>query len=820
MRLIRRYLIAVGLLAHLVPVLGVVFVLKHYQLSVDQLVIKTLQKTGMDTGWVEAVLAPSPRHTEFVLDGTIRAGHPRLFPRETAWWHSPAARGRGAGALDLYREAGLRAPQALLHCAAPSAVLLAICYDFTGDRGAAERGVSRLADEVRALTIPENALSVGRSTGHWQLALAYDLLFAYDGFAPDRKAAIEATVARGVARYLSFLDGDELSLWHSRSSVAAEAWFMAAVLDQGNPDYADLTRRAQAYFLDAIDGLALTEAWPGGYNYWINNRALLFALGAAAYLNATENAAQADRVRRTVLSAALWSVYASRPDRRVEGLGDEGPRVDQKDETRRAIDLVAQLTRNPVLATYSRYLETLYGDESYYSGYRWAFPILNDPTVRPFAAEPAGDIATLGGRIPGARLFGRGALNLGFIRSGWGPDDTMISLRAGANLSHHGHYDAGHFTLFKGAPLAVNASRYYEVFDRLRLDFAIRTVAKNSILILRPGEDVTPNRFFPESIAAGGQRITMPTGSAIRDVSAWRDNLFRGLHLEAGTVAGWRHEEGGFTYAATDIGAAYNRPDFDAGGSGGKAEAVTRELLYLRAEDLLLVRDRVVSVEPGYAKKWLLHTVNRPRLDGLRVLRGGESDGILESRADTAFVENGPGRLVVQRLAPAEAIVRLVGGPNHRFYVETDGDDGELDGRTIDGANADRPWFDPSAWRIEIRPAEAEKRADFLVALLPSTGSFRTDRVTPVPMLAGRGVAVATADSVVVFAEPGDRELRFRIPGNQRRIYVLGVADGTPVRASQPSGATFGRALAEERMAVLTSLLETGAEAVISIGGL
>lgn len=817
MRRLIRYFAFVGFLAHLAPIAAVIMALDYYDVTFRQLVQKSLDYTGYESAWIEDLIAPSRKHRDYVLDGSIRLNHPRILLPELAAWDGtgqPPTRSR----LQMYKEVGILAPSARPNCKANSPVVLGVCWALTGDIAAARKGIARLRRSVVPLAAAPNVNTLGRSTAAWRNALAYDLLYNVPSFPAEAKREIEEVFAKALSRYLTILDDDGLSLWHSRSSVATQAWLMAVVITPKDPETADLVRRAQAYFHDAIDALALTEGWPEGYNYWINNRALVLALGSAAYLNAVKNGKKSERVRQVIRRAGLWSVYAARPDNRVEGLGDEGPRVDQKDETRRVIDVIAQLTRDPVLSTYSRYLEQVYSHESYYRGYRWAFTLFNDPTVLPTTRSPENALADLSGKLPKASLFGRGALNLGYIRSGWGRNDTFISFRAGASLSHHGHYDAGHFTLFKGAPLAVNASRYSSVFNDHRLNFAIRTVAKNSLLILRPGEKVSPNRFFEENISAGGQRITLPTGSAIRDVDQWQRNLGKGMHLEGGRIDGWHHRPGDFTYAATDLTGAYNRPDHDTGGSGGKIRSVKREFMYLRREDILLVRDRVVSVRPEFTKKWLLNTITRPVIGDAKVLKGTAQDGISESASDTVRVENGKGRLIVQKVLPRNSVTRLVGGTNHKFYVETDGDETKLDGRNIDNAPKARRWFDDSSWRIEIQPAKPALEDEFLVALMPSVDRYRDDRLTPVAVTGDAGTAVATDGAIVLFAGENGGRYRLRIPGNQRWIYVLGGPDNAQLVARTGTSETpFARALMTEKSARITTLAPAGSEVRIDI---
>lgn len=80
---------------------------------------------------------------------------------------------------------------------------------------------------------------------------------------------------------LMVLDDRGAALWHTRSSLAASAWLGATVLNPEIAEHAQLQARAQGHLLDTLSALALSEAWPEGYNYWVNNRGLLLALAGA-----------------------------------------------------------------------------------------------------------------------------------------------------------------------------------------------------------------------------------------------------------------------------------------------------------------------------------------------------------------------------------------------------------------------------------------------------------------------------------------------------------------------------------------------------------
>jgi len=338
------------------------------------------------------------------------------------------------------------------------------------------------------------------------------------------------------------------------------------------------------------------------------------------------------------LNAGLWTIYGTEPTGRFCLFGDTGPRTDLKDETQRFIDLVAMATGLPIFRDYSRYLYGLHGEAGYYSGYRWGIPLFRGLPEWDFDKDDAlKDLSILEGRLKRGALFGRNGMGQVFIRSDWGPDATFISFQAGHSFTHHGHYQAGHFTITKKAPLAITSGTYGGYTSAHRLHYYLRTVSGNSLLVLRPGERVKPNRFFEEDVADGGQRIVMPTGSAVISVKDWEANLYKGRHYEGGRITAFENSDPTFVYIGSDLTGAYNNTEFDDNGKGGKVQKITRQLVYLTDEDLLMVYDNVVTTDAAYTKKWLLHSWSKPETKRERVLVGTKNDGILES-ADNRII--------------------------------------------------------------------------------------------------------------------------------------------------------------------------------------
>lgn len=787
-RFLTGYLAIVGLLAHVAVIFAFVAAIKYFQVTPSQFLVKAVEISPIEMPWVVDALSPSPRFSSHSLDGQLRATHPRILLPELSGWSGRGVPDFVSRRVALYETQGI---QDFDPCGASREVMaMASCWVSSGDVNIASLLIAALKDFQ--LQTPNVS---GKYGNGWEMAFAYDLIANYAGLTQDDRALIEAKIEHALRDYLRILDDSSPSLWHGRTSLASMAWLTAVTLDvNASEQRLKLISRAQGHFLDVIRALELTEGWPEGYNYWIQNRGLVVSLAVSAYVNGLDNAQHKARVLALLKRVGLWHIYATRPDNRIENLGDEGSRVDLKDETRRVIDVIAQTTQDPIFASYSQYLAQLHGVESYYHGYRWGFRLFNDPTINRLpvlnasggTGQGAVDLQRFNAQLPHADMFGRGGLNQAYIRSDWSSSATFISFRAGHTFTHHGHYDAGHFTIFKGAPLAINSSTYGDYTGPNRLNYSIRTVAKNSLLILRPGEKVQPNQFFQNNVADGGQRVIFPTGSDVQGVSDWAGKLDSGKHLAGGRINHYQAIYGEYVYISSDLTKAYNTPDHDEGGRGGKVREVKRDLLYLANEDRLLIHDHIVSTDASYTKKWLLHSVNQPRVENAQVLKGALSNGISETLASTAHIQNKSGHLRVDRIYPKDAKIRLVGGPDYQFYVESDSDDTTLDGENFSAGASLHPWFDIGMWRIEIQPGAPRIEDEFLVALSPSLDRPRSDVPKPLLVKGADAKGVETEKNIVVFIKASAHgELEITTSGNnqtQRKLYVFGIPVGMQVQ--------------------------------------
>lgn len=590
------------------------------------------------------------------------------------------------------------------------------CYVQTG-RADARTRLLEVADRFKLMP-PEDAAIAGNG---WRLALLYDVVMI-EGLEPATKQAIEAKLSEGIRQTLRVLDDDSATLYHHRATLASHAYSMAVALGKDTEESKGLFTRVWRHFADISAAVKLSGVWPEGYNYWVQNRAFPFVLAAGAYKNGTTPETYYAPLVDAYCEQMQWPLYAMRPDLKIEPMSDEGSRIDLAEETRPVIDMAAKLCGDGKLAQFSRFIAAHKTGNGYYYDYKWIYPISHGAnTLAALTQKPM--LSWIWQEEQSSHLFGRGAMNQLYYRDGRNEDAVFISARAGDTLSHHGHYDAGHFSLFYHAPIIVNASRYGSIFSDNRLYFSLRSVAKNTVLVLKPNERVKPNHLFKKNVAAGGQRITQPTGAAVVNVEHWLSLKHTGKHLQGADLTAYDVDGPNYLYMNSDLTKAYNSTWFDENDDDGKVERVQRTLAYFPIDKTLYVIDDIEKTHPEYIAKSLFHTMAKPEFSDSTVLAGTESDGIMLSTQTNYGIRNGKARAVLSVLEPGAPHVHIVGGHFYRFYVESDGDEKQLDGELINQPKEPQPWLDNPNWRIEVQASQPQKRNRHVVAI-----SVETDR--------------------------------------------------------------------------------------------
>jgi heparin/heparan-sulfate lyase len=240
--------------------------------------------------------------------------------------------------------------------------------------------------------------------------------------------------------------------------------------------------------------------------------------------------------------------------------------------------------------------------------------------------------------------------------------------------------DVGHFLIYKYEELAGDGGHYDSFGSSHDVNYHLRSIAHNTILVRDPSEVWPKIRAGPVSGNDGGQSHSWPHhNGAVTDPAEWQKG--RQLYNIADILA--FEDRGEYLYVAGDCTRAY---------SPEKLAYFTRQIVFLRPGSFVIF-DRVSSKNPQLKKTWLLQAMKVPAKDGQDMV-----------------VTNGKGRLFIQTLLPEDQQVSLATGADLYSY------DGKkyLPGRDTGPA---------PACRVEISPSKPSK-VDYFLHVLTATDAM------------------------------------------------------------------------------------------------
>jgi len=310
--------------------------------------------------------------------------------------------------------------------------------------------------------------------------------------------------------------------------------------------------------------------------------------------------------------------------------------------------------------------------------------------------------------LPFARLFPGG--NEVYMRSGWTADAACVGFRASPayTKTSHGDFDVNTFILYRKGNLAPD-SGFYDEDDGQRNYFSYQknTIAHNDILVIDPAQPNEPIKLS-DSPDPGGTELTT-TLSFGADSGRWNGSVF--LH---NPDANWSdivkfETTSDYDYAVGEAAKAY----------GTRLSEYSRSVVFIRKDTkaYFVVFDRVEATNQNYQKKWLLHLVTEPVVNGSKVSEQVPGhidtyDGDL-TKSMNAFANSA---LYCKTLLPQQHSIRRIGGDGYEFYVEGTNPVNyavSQSTKTID-AWTGGPWQEAGTWRIEIIPKNQAKRDYFL----------------------------------------------------------------------------------------------------------
>ena len=298
--------------------------------------------------------------------------------------------------------------------------------------------------------------------------------------------------------------------------------------------------------------------------------------------------------------------------------------------------------------------------------------------------------------LPLSRYF----RNAGVViaRDGWDEKTTLLQFRSVPFYSaNHHHRDENCFTLhYKGA-LAIDAGLYDEggpnggYGSSHWLNYFTRTVAHNGILVFDPSQKM---KVYNKSVSNDGGQTYRNEPKSLKDLLPGGMANLDGIIQYSSTKD--------YTYIVGDATKAYD---------ADHVKLAQRNIIYLRGTSyphpVVVIFDRVESTKPEFEKRFLLHTVNKPTVNG-----------------QITVAENKGGRLSCLTLYPEDANIQLIGGPGKEAWVN--GLNYPVDVESFKRPNL-KP-IEPGSWRLEVSPKTQQFKDYFLhVLFVDDIGAKQVD---------------------------------------------------------------------------------------------
>ncbi len=630
------------------------------------------------------------------------------------------------------------------------------------------------------------------------IRVALTLDWAWDYFSPAQRKGVAAWLV-GQARVLQ----DRGRGCFDRTATAALAMTtLAAVAAQGlHPGASALWQQAlRERFAQSIRP-CLEKAGAGGG--WFEGDELGAAAGldllyfAAAVKSATGRDLTPElpwfRDRLSYLIFSLLPATArgqggGRPYRRVApGCGDRAlPPREVADRVRQQMLMLLWLRPEDPAAGWARNLlwaqaaAGMAADHRAWCDLLWLQP---DKELVPLTTAPLLQVAPAVGRA--------------VSRSDWTSWGSWLVFWCGPHYARAQHLAAGSFSLFRRGWLVRPGGAYDGATSPHALNYAIRTLAYNTVVIPDPREyswydlreGPQPKGTYAND---GGQRAWArfdargrPRKQAPWTASAWEGGprswrANREIY-DVARITG-HQEKPRFAYLRGELTRAYD-------GSTHKARRVVRHLFHLRpggpqdalAAEVVVVVDDIEVARPELPAAFVLHLPVRPAVAELEAV----GDRRWRSKARRLRMEAGGARLEVVSLGPAPTHLALYGPPAADCWVE---------GRNWPARGGRK---NPAPWRAEFVAEGGRGLHRSLVhCLLPAeAGDPAPPSLSPLETEEPRVVGVVVHDQLwprvvaVRLGEPSAQaEVSYRWPGGRSRHLVAGLVPNRKYRVEVAQG--------------------------------
>jgi uncharacterized repeat protein (TIGR01451 family) len=341
----------------------------------------------------------------------------------------------------------------------------------------------------------------------------------------------------------------------------------------------------------------------------------------------------------------------------------------------------------------------------YYSGLNPIASILfYDPNAP--ASDP--QIATYS-ELPFAKYFPGG--NNVYMRTGWTGNDTIAGLRANPayTMTSHSDFDANTFLIYRKGNLSPDSGIYDAYANQSSyMNYQKQTYAHNDMLVIDPANPNGPTNISGFLNPGGTDYVSTKTFS---DATPF-GNQYAFVH---NSKANWGDivkfvTTPEYDYTVGDATLAYS----------SRLNEYYRNVAFLRkgTKAYMIVFDRVESNNANFDKRWLMHFVSEPTVNGTKISE--QVAGHIDTYNGDLTVANNvynTSAVYVKTLLPTQHTIRRIGGTGYEFYREgtspvnlpvTQSELNRVSGQ-MGG-----PWQEAGTWRIELSPATKQTRDYFL----------------------------------------------------------------------------------------------------------
>ncbi|MCF6170019.1 MAG: heparinase II/III family protein [Bacteroidales bacterium] len=268
-------------------------------------------------------------------------------------------------------------------------------------------------------------------------------------------------------------------------------------------------------------------------------------------------------------------------------------------------------------------------------------------------------------------------VGLSVSRSSWDSTATMVTFfNSPSKKAAHEHRDNNSFTIFKNAPLLIDAG-YYDYFGNTHYrNYYTRTIAHNSICVFDSADTYL---YFDDTVSNDGGQI-----------ESFHLKNYDDIFLPENQRGKWIQFASGSDYA-------YSIADAQLSYDTAKLDFFRRRLLYIKPEKLIVLDHVHLNNTSTHQRdiSWIAHFANKPSLSG-NIIYADVPGHIETYDGNICYATNGNGSIAIKTLLPDSSTVTLIGGTAYEYWVN---------GSNYPPDNThDSTFYTPGKWRMEVRP--------------------------------------------------------------------------------------------------------------------